>query len=157
MDAKTFRTATATVLTEICDGPVDAKLTWVVSNTPGSGVLGTVSALNAEQAKHRPAGASHSVAEHVAHMVFALKLARQYAAGTIAPGDWDSSWNTGDLDDAAWAALQDALRAAYQDLLAFETPDETFDSFETVCGFCATVAHAAYHLGAIRQLAVIAK
>ena len=154
MNPQLLRSATATLLTEICDGPPDPKRTWVVSNEAGSGVLGTVAKLSVAQATHRPPGVTRCVAEHVAHLVFALRTSLRYAQGDMSPANWDSSWEIGKLDEAGWKSLQAALRQAHQDLLAWNVPDEAFGNFDVVCGYCGTVAHAAYHLGAIRQLAL---
>jgi hypothetical protein len=157
MNAQLFRSAIATLLTEICDGPPDPKRTWVVTNEAGSGVLGTVAKLSLAQATHRPPGVTRCVAEHVAHMTFALRTSLRYAKGDRSPGDWDSSWEIGQLDEAGWKSLQAALRQACQDLLDWNVPAAAFDQFDVVCGYCGTAAHAAYHLGAIRQLALLAK
>jgi DinB superfamily len=157
MNPQLLRSATATLLTEICDGQPDPKRTWVVSNEAGSRVLGTVGKLSVQQATHRPPGVTRCVAEHVAHIVFALRTSLRYAQGDMSPADWDSSWEIGKLDEAGWKSLQEALRQAYQDLLAWNVPDEAFGNFDVVCGYCGTVAHAAYHLGAIRQLALLSR
>jgi hypothetical protein len=97
------------------------------------------------------------VAEHVAHMIFALRTSLRYAQGDMFPADWNSSWEIGKLDETGGKSLQAALRQAYQDLLAWNVPDEAFGNFDVVCGYCGTVAHAAYYLGAIRQLALLSR
>lgn len=65
--------------------------------------------------------------------------------------DWTASWRKNVVSDAEWKALRDELRqetTAWIEVL--RTPRE-FNEIETgwVTG---TIAHVAYHFGAIRQI-----
>jgi hypothetical protein len=59
------------------------------------------------------------------------------------------------VDDAAWASLQEQMRARYQELRQAIESIESHGAAdaETVGGALGALAHVAYHLGAIRQKA----
>ena len=57
-----FQRALVDLVTEIGDGPPDPRSTWIVSNQAGSGLLGTLSKLDAAAASHVPAGCTRSAA-----------------------------------------------------------------------------------------------
>ena len=147
-----FKTAIETLLTEIIDGPPDPKWTWVVTNQPDGGLLTTVASLSAAQASAVPRGAGKSIAGHVFHVRFALRGAISWMKGVDPNSDWSKSFLDGPIDEPAWKDLQSSLHetAAEMRTLVRQGPPDL--SRETVLGAIGTVAHAAYHLGAIRQL-----
>jgi len=160
MSKTMLREAIETLMKEIYEGPADPKgPTWVVSNGADSGLFGALRPLSPAQASAKPKGASHSVAEHVAHLKFSLDVNLRYAQGEE-PGklDWESSWHVPNpLTSDVWQRLLRSLHDSWQALLSWAQSKEEFDNFFSVCGFTASVAHSAYHLGAIRQLAAIAR
>jgi hypothetical protein len=128
-----------------------------VNHARSSGMLGTIRHLNAEQAWHRPAGLSHSVAEHVAHILFSLNHASRCAAtGEEADCDWCRSWDCGPPDEGHWQTMQRQLRESHLRLRMWVHADETFHTKESIARLVGAIAHAAYHLGAIRQVATLA-
>lgn len=151
-----LREAIDTLLGEIYEGPADPKQTWVASNVPDSGVLGTIQSLSAEQARSRPPGLAHGVAEHVAHLLFSIDVGLRYARGEPQTPDWSASWRLPEpFDDAAWLGLQRSLREAHLRMRMWVHADERFETQEAFNGFIASVAHASYHLGCIRQLTAL--
>lgn len=151
MDKPAINAPAAALLFEIIDGPADQKPTWVVSTEPASGVLGTLARFSAEQASASPAPGRRSAAAHAAHLRFSLELAVRRLKGENPPADWDGSWEPGIVDDAGWRDLQGRIRAASAALRTVVQDGETWDAM-TFQGIIATVAHTAYHLGALRQL-----
>ena len=151
MDKPAINAPAAALLFEIIDGPADPKQTWVVSVEPASGVLGTLAKLTAAQASASPGAGRKSAAAHAAHLRFALELATKRMRGEDPPADWDASWEPGVVDDAGWRKLQDEIRAASAALRRSIEDGEAWDAM-TFKGIISTVAHTAYHLGAIRQL-----
>jgi hypothetical protein len=82
--------------------------------------------------------------------VYIEAVAANAKAGEYLPVDWEGSWKVGEVDDAAWQALVDRLRANYEGLRTFVATNETWNAM-FVGGAFGLVAHNAYHLGEIRQ------
>jgi hypothetical protein len=140
------------LLQEVCDGPENPRETWVVSNEPASGILGTVSRVSAEQASREPRVGARTIAAHAEHVRFALHASRRWLTEDAPPQiDWKQSWLVSQVDEARWDRLRGALR---DELVALTEAIRRFDRWDEVSmkGAMATVAHAAYHLGAIRQM-----
>ena len=69
----------------------------------------------------------------------------------FANAQWDEAWTTSTVDETAWADIRGGLRdAAHSWLVALRVPRTVTDIEFT--GVMASVAHLAYHLGAIRQI-----
>ena len=66
--------------------------------------------------------------------------------------NWEDSWLIETVNDAEWDALRQTVRKSYENLLrCLASVDEwTEDRTGMAIGM---VAHTAYHLGAIRQIA----
>ncbi|HTE44293.1 MAG TPA: hypothetical protein VK636_03525, partial [Gemmatimonadaceae bacterium] len=95
-----------------------------------------------------------TIAAHVDHLRYGLSVLNRWAAGEEAPwqgADWTASWKNHVVSDAQRRVLLDQVRResdAWQTALA--TPREaTPPEIRWVVG---SIAHLAYHLGAIRQI-----
>jgi hypothetical protein len=65
--------------------------------------------------------------------------------------DWSASWRRGTVSEREWDELRDRLRQATRRWrTALGTPREM--SAIELNGVIASIAHLAYHLGAIRQI-----
>jgi len=65
---------------------------------------------------------------------------------------WDEAWKTVDVDAPKWNEIRNGLRdEADRWLMALGAPRDVNDVELT--GMIASIAHLAYHLGAIRQIA----
>ena len=66
--------------------------------------------------------------------------------------NWEDSWLIETVNGAEWKALRDSVRKSYENTLKClaEIEDWTDDRVGMAIGM---VAHTAYHLGAIRQIA----
>ena len=84
------------------------------------------------------------------HTVFAMDASAGWIRGDRARLDWKSSWSVKEVDPAAWTALNARLRASYKALRS-AIEDKGRVSEESIGGAVGAAAHAAYHLGAIRQ------
>jgi hypothetical protein len=60
------------------------------------------------------------------------------------------------VDEAAWSARRARVRAAYEAAVALARRQATWDA-DAAGGLAASLAHAAYHLGAMRQIAKLAQ
>jgi hypothetical protein len=90
----------------------------------------------------------------VDHICYGLDLMNRWSDGDPNPwadADWAASWRRTTVTEEEWNGLRQRLRAAarkWQTALA--TPRE-FAPIE-LNGVVASIAHLAYHLGAIRQI-----
>ncbi|MFO0929978.1 MAG: hypothetical protein U0736_23635 [Gemmataceae bacterium] len=117
------------------------------------GLLQMMAGLTAEEAS-QPVGGS-SVAAHAHHVAFALAASKAWLEGRPAPRDWEASWVVHTVDADAWEALQVQVRANYLHVRE-AIGRHAADRAEAFGGAVGAAAHAAYHVGAIRQkLAVL--
>jgi hypothetical protein len=140
-----------TVLREAFEGP-QADWTYFIDNKPGAGVLGTLERLSPEQASKAMGAAGTTIAGHAHHVAFAAAAASAYIRGDRSNVDWDQSWTVKAVDGAQWSALRQRLRRDYEELVR-AVESSALASDEAFGGAVGAVAHAAYHLGAIRQKA----
>src|SRR5262245_59470029 len=135
------------VLGEALEGP---KKDWSYFTDSGreSGLLGTLDRLSATEAS-RVSGDT-SIAAHAYHASFALDASAAWIRGDRSKYDWPQSWSVSTVDEPAWRRLREDLRGRYTSLRdSIEAHSrENLDAFGGAIG---ALAHAAYHLGAIRQ------
>ena len=71
--------------------------------------------------------------------------------------DWAESWVVSSVNEEAWLELQQALRLEYETLQTqLEQSFDPSNPMMTTAGI-ALVAHAAYHLSAIRQMDIFGR
>src|SRR5687768_9172000 len=118
------------LLQEVCDGPENPRETWVVSNEPASGVLGTLSRVSAEQASREPRAGAPTIASHADHVRFALHASRRWLTEDAPPQiDWKQSWLVARVDAAGWDRLRGALR---DELVTLTDAIRRFDRWDEV-------------------------
>jgi hypothetical protein len=99
-----------------------------------------------------------STAAHVAHVVYGLSLMNRWSEGENPFGnaDWAASWKKTSVSEPEWEALRIQLRdQAARWLVVLRTPREVQDI--ELSGMIASIAHLAYHVGAIRQITTHAR
>jgi len=137
------------MLREAFEGP-PGPWTYFTDTSPGSGLFATIDGLSAAQASQVGGPGRTTIAAHIQHLSASVALSTRGLRGESPARDRSRSWTVATVDDAEWAALRTRLRDAYQSLLvAMQTRaawDE--DALGTAMG---AIAHAAYHLGAVRQ------
>jgi len=149
MDA---RSAFAQVLSELVDG-VNAPGEAVVLNSGDVGLLRSLARLPAADAS-RSSHEGATIAAHAQHLRFGLSLLNRWAregGDPFADAKWDEAWKTKSVDDAAWAEIQNGLReeaSRWRESLSSSPPVSTRE----LTWMVGSVAHVAYHLGAIRQI-----
>lgn len=124
--------------------------TYFTDGGPGSGLFGTLDALSATEASQVSGPGGTSIAGHVHHVCSSLALSVREMRGETTSRDRSQSWTASLLDDTEWAALRARLAREYENaLIAVQTiPELDEDALAIAFG---AIAHAAYHLGAIRQ------
>jgi hypothetical protein len=148
---ETVLRAVLPILSEAFAGPADPRSTHFVNNVPDCGLFGTLDALTAEQASIPVDDGGATAASQAEHVRFSLDVSVRWMRGEREKADWARSWNVREVDDVAWAQLRDQLRRTY-DAFVVMAHQQPMDA-ELLEGLVATVAHAAYHLGALRQIA----
>lgn len=137
------------MLREAFEGP-PGPWTYFIETSPGTGVFGTIAELNALQASERGGPNNSTIAGHVHHLSAALALSRQALREGATSRDRSRSWTLTTVDDAAWSALRAEIRREYDSFVVAVMSHATWDEEAHGIAFGA-IAHAAYHLGAIRQ------
>jgi hypothetical protein len=135
------------VLSEAFEGPAQ-QWSYFTDHGRESGMLGTLDAVDAEEASRPVAGTS--IAAHAHHVAFGLAASAAWIRGDRGSRDWQESWKVSKVDEESWRNLRRTLEERLQDLRAAIASGGAA-SAEAAGVSIAAAAHAAYHLGAIRQ------
>lgn len=147
---ETLRNVLLELFKEAYTGP-NGPHTWFIDNRPGSGLLGTLEGVSAEDAsKASPSGST--IAGHAEHLRWSLALTNAYVRGENPTPSWAESWTLRTVDAAAWEELRADLRREYEAVFAALGRLEGVSDPQMLTGILALTPHAAYHLGAVRQL-----
>jgi hypothetical protein len=151
---KQFVKALVELLEEVHVGPPDPRSTWMTTNEADAGFLGTLSAIPPQTASRAPAPGMNTIAAHTEHLRFSLSLANRAFRGEnpYANADWAGSWRTQIVDAVEWDRLRGALRQEHEQLLVAIRNHDAWNDPMLLQGSLALIGHAAYHLGAIRQI-----
>jgi len=143
--------AIGSILTEAYEGPPDPGGTWFVNNAADAGFFPTLDALSADEASRAAGPGRSTVAAHAGHIRFGLEVSRRWVTGDRGPYDWHQSWAVSTADEAAWAELRAGLRQEYA---AFRRALGEVGAWDEsrFTGLLGNLAHAAYHLGAVKQM-----
>jgi len=145
-----FADTLATLFAELIDGP--SKSGGFMLNRGDEGLLRALDKLSAADAS-APTATASSVAAHVDHLRYGLSLMNRWSRGEnpFTDADWSASWRKRTVSDAEWRQLRADLRAeASSWLQALRVPREVDSA--ALNGVVGSIAHLAYHLGAIRQM-----
>ena len=120
-----------------------------------SGIRATLSKLTAAEAS-RPFEGRPSIASHVRHMSFHLRVTAEWIQGDHSRRDWAASFEPQTVTEAEWAELQKELETTRAEVVRTLEGLSPEQFVEEGAGL-GSVAHLAYHLGAICQLVHRAK
>ena len=150
----TVAAALQTLLRETFEGP-SGPSTYFIDNDPKAGLLAALDGLTPQEASAAPSAGGATIAGHAHHIAFHLETSSAWVRGDHADRDWKESWSVREVDAKAWERVRSDVRAKYRDLLRSieERPNARSEDLATSIG---AVAHAAYHLGAIRQRIALA-
>ena len=121
-------------------------------NAGDEGLLRSLDKLDAAAASAlTPTGSS--IAAHVDHLRYGLSLMNRWSAGEnpFTDADWSVSWKKTVVSDEEWRTRRAQLREETgRWLKALRTPREVQEI--ELNGVVGSIAHLAYHLGAVRQI-----
>jgi hypothetical protein len=152
-----FQHAVSKLLIEIFDGPPGTEA--YILNPGDSGLHRQLEKISAATASQQAILGKPSIAAHVDHVHFGMSLLTRWISGEENPwadADWNGAWKRNTVTDQQWQALRDNLRkeaATWQKAVLLRTEWDDI----TAAGALSTIAHTAYHLGAIRQILAAAK
>jgi len=116
----------------------------------GAGVFSTLEMLSAEAASRDIK--STTIAAQTEHAKFYLDRLCEYLNGRTEAVNWDDSWLIETVNEAEWSALRDSVRRSYDGVLHCLAEIEDWNEMQVGMAM-GMLAHTAYHLGAIRQIA----
>jgi len=152
MQTKELGPVLARLFSELVDGAATDGGAFIL-NSGDVGLLQSLDKLSAADAS-RAVNDGATIAAHAQHVRYGLSLMNQWASAggnPFANAKWDEAWRTRTVDAAAWDEIRSGLRdEAHRWLLVLKSRSEALEVELT--GMTASVAHLAYHLGAIRQI-----
>ena len=123
----------------------------------GTSFLETLEGVTAEEASRRATGGSGSVAAHVKHVSYYLRVLQQALRGeTLGKLNWREIWEQDrPVSAEAWKGITDELRGELANLRKLLNEPATWEREDAVGESMAILVHTAYHLGAVRQALVV--
>ena len=144
--------ALSRLFSELVNGTSDRGNAFIL-NTGDVGLLRSLEKLSAADAS-TSANDGATIAAHAQHVRYGLSLMNRWAregGNPFADAKWDEAWKVSAVDDAMWSEIRTGLGDETQRWLEMlRTPREC--SGIELTGMISSVAHLAYHLGAIRQI-----
>jgi hypothetical protein len=141
------------LFSELADGTADRKSAYIL-NSGDAGLLRSLDKLAAAEASRGINGGA-TIAAHAQHVRYGLSLMNRWATdggNPFADAKWDEAWNISDVTEPQWEEIRHGLVGEsdrWRDILG--APREL--DRVGLKGMIASIAHVAYHLGAIRQIA----
>ncbi len=138
------------LLRELIDGPPDAAY---ILNPGDPGLLRSLDTLDATAASARPGGGA-CIAAHVDHVRYGLSLVNRWSQGDPDPwatADWSTAWTRTSVTGQEWTDLRRALATEARAWLQASGVPRELSAVE-MNTVVSSVAHLAYHLGAMRQI-----
>jgi len=142
----------ARLFSELIDGTTSPSGAFIL-NSGDVGLLRSLDKITAADAS-RSVNDGATIAAHAQHLRYGLSLMNQWASeggNPFANAKWDEAWKTAAVDSTAWEEIRNGLRQETQRWReSLSSPGDATDV--EFSGMVASIAHLAYHLGAIRQI-----
>jgi hypothetical protein len=147
-----FSASLATLFSELVSGANIPGGAYIL-NSGDVGLLRSLDRLSAADAS-RSVNDGATIAAHVRHVRYGLSLMNRWAregGNPFADAKWDEAWKTSRVDAAEWIDIRAGLaEEAQRWIVELGAPREA--TALELNGMIGSVAHLAYHLGAIRQI-----
>ncbi len=146
--AKQFVEGAAYLLRETFEGSPEGQPSAYLDR--GVGIFETLGEVSANAASVEFHGTT--IAAQTEHAKFYLDRLCEFINGRTEAVNWDASWLIETVNDAEWDALRESVRHSYENMMRClaDVPEWNEIRIGMAMGM---VAHTAYHLGAIRQVA----
>jgi hypothetical protein len=152
MDTSNTAPTLARLFGELLDGTAAFGGGYIV-NTGDAGLLQSLEKLSPADAS-RSTNDGATIAAHVQHERYGLSLMNRWAAeggDPFADATWDAAWKIREVDARQWDEIRNGFATeARRWLDVLRTPREVTEA--ELNGMVASIAHFAYHVGAIRQI-----
>jgi hypothetical protein len=139
------------LFSELVDGA--APTGAFILNSGDAGLLRSLDKITAAEAS-RSVHDGATIAAHAQHVRYGLSLMNRWArdgGNPFANAMWDEAWKIAAVDAPTWDDIRTGLAdESHRWLEILKSPREVAEAELT--GMAASVAHLAYHLGAIRQI-----
>ena len=142
----------ARLFSELVDG-AGTPAGGFILNSGDAGLLKSLDRLSPEDAS-RSVNNGATIAAHAQHLRYGLSLMNRWAehgGNPFADAKWDEPWKISTVDAAAWQEIRSGLRDEVHHWLEVLKSGKSATGVE-LTGMISSVAHLAYHLGAIRQI-----
>jgi hypothetical protein len=116
----------------------------------GVGFFSTLNAVSASDASREFYGTT--IAAQTEHAKFYLDRLCEFLNGRTERVNWEDSWLIETVDDKEWDALCESVKATYNRTLICLAEHGEWTEIQIGMAI-GMIAHTAYHLGAIRQIA----
>ena len=151
MNTTSITSTLTALMSELVDGTPQTG--GHMLNRGDVGLLRSLDRISADDAS-QIIDAGSSIAAHVDHVIYYMQLMNRWAAGETNPwrdADWTASWHRTSVTEKEWKELRRSLeREGHKWMGILEQPREVNE--RELAGIIASIAHLAYHLGAIRQM-----
>ena len=114
------------------------------------GIFSTIEGLTAEQVSREHD--STTIVAHTEHLKFYLDRLVEFIEGRTEPVNWEQSWLIETVNEKEWDVLRSGVRKSYENVLRCFADVAEWNQ-NNIGDAIAIIAHTAYHLGAIRQMA----
>lgn len=148
IERKDFIESAAYLLRETFEGSPEGKPSAFLDR--GVGIFNTLSNVNAEGASKDANGTT--IAAQTEHAKFYLDRICEFINGRTENVNWEDSWLIETVNETEWDALRDSVRNAYENTLRCIAAVDDWNELRVGMAM-GMIAHTAYHLGAIRQIA----
>ncbi|MEO7458358.1 MAG: hypothetical protein ABIY52_19015 [Gemmatimonadaceae bacterium] len=129
-----------------------------ILNSGDAGLIRSLDTVSAAEASASMNGGA-TLAAHATHVSYGLSLMNRWAregGNPFADAKWDDAWKTHAVNAEQWTAIRDELRTECEGWAEMLRTPRELDA-AGLKGVISSVAHLAYHLGAMRQISPSAR
>ena len=127
-----------------------ANGTWFVQGNEA--ICNSLAALTPAKASLRVLNQSASIGAHAVHLCYYLSVFNAATRGEETKTDWPGSWKVQEFDEKTWCEVATKTKKEFDEAMGWYRNGADFAGPDGAVYSVANVAHAAFHLGAIRAL-----
>lgn len=152
MNTRELSSTLTTLYSELVTGANNPGGAFIL-NTGDVGLLRSLEKLSAADASRSSLGGA-TIAAHARHLAYGISLMNRWAregGNPFADARWEAAWKTDTVDASEWSDIRRELAGETTEWLGHLGKPRDVQPIE-LHGMVASIAHLAYHLGAIRQI-----